>query len=222
MQLSCATNDSGANVHSPTHGAACANAPLPNFPTAAESSFTWGQQGADSFRHSLDACYAEVVHWRKNSFKVPAGNAGKYFVQELSRLFKAFAEKSSLETVAFKAISALSILVLQKLFRTSKAKDHASCVTRRLVLWKDGNLNDLVLEGRAIQSRLPKDPPSMACQQLSCSFSNLMFAGNTKAALRLITDQTKGGVLNLEDPVNLPNTPDKTVKEVLLEKTSSE
>ena len=218
MQLSCTTNDSGANVHSPTHGAACANAPLPNFPTAAESSLTWGQQGADSFRHSLDAGYAEVVHWRKNSFKVPAGNAGKYFVQELSRLLKAFAEKSSLETVAFKAISALSILVLQKPFRTSKAKDHASCLTRRLVLWKDGNLNDLVLEGRAIQSHLPKDLPSMACQQLSRSFANLMFAGNTKAALRLITDQTKGDVLNLKDPVNLPNTPDKTVKEVLLGK----
>ena len=159
MQLSCTTNDSGANVHSPTHGTACANAPLPNFPTAAESSLTWGQQGADSFRHSLDAGYAEVVHWRKNSFKVPAGNAGKYFVQELSRLFKAFAEKSSLETVAFKAISALSILVLQKPFRTSKAKDHASCLTRRLVLWKDGNLNDLVLERKSHPKPSPKGSP---------------------------------------------------------------
>ena len=50
MQLSCATNDSaannsGANVHSPTHGAACANAPLPDFPTAAESSFTGVSKG---------------------------------------------------------------------------------------------------------------------------------------------------------------------------------
>ena len=39
-----------------------------------------------------------------------------------------------------------------------------------------------------------------------------------QGCLRLITDQTKGDVLNLEDPVNLPNTSDKTVKEVLLEK----
>ena len=83
------------------------------------------------------------------------------FVLELSQLFKAFAEKTSLESVGLKAIMALSTFVLQKPFRPSKAKVHASCLTRRLVLWKDSNLNDLVLEGQAIQSRLPKYPPPM-------------------------------------------------------------
>ena len=29
-----------------------------------------------------------------------------------------------------------------------------SCLERRLLLWTDGNLNELLLEGRAIQSRL--------------------------------------------------------------------
>ena len=85
----------------------------------------------------------------------------KNFVLELSQLFKAFAEKTSLESMGLKAITALSIFVLQKPFRPSKAKVHASCLTRRLVLWKDSNLNDLVLEGQAIQSRLPKYPPPM-------------------------------------------------------------
>ena len=72
----------------------------------------------------------------------------KNFVLQLSRLFKAFTEKSALESVALKAIMALSILVQQKPFPSSNAKDHASCLTTMLMLWKDGNLNDQsVLEG---------------------------------------------------------------------------
>ena len=45
-----------------------------------------------------------------------------------------------------------------------------------------------------------------------------MFAGNTKAALRLITEQNKGDVLSLDDTVNLPNTSVKTIGELLIEK----
>ena len=191
---------------------------LPSFTSVAEPTFSWGQVDADSFSHSLDASYAEIVHWRKNCFKVPAGNSGKSFVSEVARLFRAFAEKSALESVALKAVTVLAILTLQKPFRSSKTKDHVTCLVRRLALWKDGNLNDLVLEGRSIQKRLPRDRQSSNNQQLARSFSNLMFACNTKAALRLITEQNKGDVLSLDDTVNLPNTSVKTVRELLIEK----
>ena len=152
---------------------------LPSFTSVAEPTFSWGQVDADSFSHSLDASYAEIVHWRKNCFKVPAGNSGKSFVSEVARLFRAFAEKSALESVALKAVTVLAILTLQKPFRSSKTKDHVICLVRRLALWKDGNLNDLVLEGRSIQKRLPRDRQSSNNQQLARSFSNLMFAGVT-------------------------------------------
>ena len=95
----------------------------------------------------MPAMLRSFTAWRKNSFKVPAGNSGKSFISEIARLFRAFAEKSALESVAMKAVTVLAILALQKPFQTSKTKDHVSCLVRRLVLWKDGNLNDLVLEG---------------------------------------------------------------------------
>ena len=43
-------------------------------------------------------------------------------------------------------------------FIITKSKDHISCLQKRLKLWKDSNLNDLVLEGRAIQQRLNGKP----------------------------------------------------------------
>ena len=64
----------------------------------------------------------------------------------------------------------------------------------------EGNLNDLTLEGRTIQNRLPKFNQSTAKQNLSRSFTNLMFVGKTKAALDLLSQAQKGGILHLNDP----------------------
>ncbi len=71
-----------------------------------------------------------------------------------------------------------------------------------------------MLEGRTIQQRLPKQYPPRAAQQLARSFADLMFAGNTKAALCLITEQNKGGVLSLDDLIHTSNSPPLTVKDV--------
>ena len=97
---------------------------LPSFIPMADPIFSWGSVDSESFSHSLNAAYAEIVHWRKNSFKVPFGKAGKDFVSELASLFRAFAEQSSLESVAFKSVIVFAILALQKPFRSSKSKDH--------------------------------------------------------------------------------------------------
>ena len=72
---------------------------------------------------------------------------GKKFVLELARLFRAAGKGSLLEGIALKAAFTLCSLVLQKPPRNSKNKDHISCLERRMNKWKDGDLNDLVLEG---------------------------------------------------------------------------
>ena len=122
------------------------------------------------------------MHWRSNSFIVPHGNAGKQFVLELARLFQAAGEGSTLESIALKAAFTWCALVLQKPSRTSKNKDHVSCLEKRLKLWNDGNLNDLVLEGRAIQLRLggkfhSYDSSTDSNGRLAYFFAKLMFDG---------------------------------------------
>ena len=62
--------------------------------------------------YTLNAAYAEAVHWKMNLFKVPYGKAGKSFVSELARLFKAFATGSALESIGLKAATLMPILLL--------------------------------------------------------------------------------------------------------------
>ena len=118
--------------------------------------FIWGQYDSESIIQSMDESYSEVVHWRKNTFLALYGNAGKSFVSELSRLYKAYADGSALEAVALKACTVMSILLLQRPFRSSKQKDHSACLARRMLIWKNGDIRNLLEEGCALQSRLPK------------------------------------------------------------------
>ena len=105
---------------------------LPPFTPANNPIFTWGTYSAPDFIHSLEATYAEVVHWRRNCFTVPLGKAGKEFVDELSYLFQAFASASALESIALKSATILPILLLQKPHKASKIKEHITCLERRL------------------------------------------------------------------------------------------
>jgi hypothetical protein len=177
--------------------------------------FVWGKLTGSDFAHSLHATYVEVVHWRRNCFSVPFGKAGKDFVRELSRLYSAYGSASALEQVALKAAVVLPILLLQKPSRTSKTKQHITLLERRLRLWSNGDLDELVREGRAIQQRLPKNGPTKVNSNLARSFSNLMFMGKCKAALDLLSREEKGGILHLNDPVTPDDPISPTVRESL-------
>ena len=82
--------------------------------------FRWGELNAPAVTSLLDTAYKEVVHWRRNCFTIPKGNTGKAFVNELARLFAAFASGTTLESVSIKATIVLPHLVLQKPHRSSK------------------------------------------------------------------------------------------------------
>ena len=128
---------------------------LPSFKPANVPVFVWGDRSARDFTLELNEAYKEVVHWKKNTFNVPFGSVGKEFVQELSRLFAAFGHASSMESIALRAAIVMPNLLLQQPFRGSKVKNHISSLQQRMKVWKEGNLYELLAEGRAIQNRLP-------------------------------------------------------------------
>ena len=187
------------NIDSSTQDQRCS---LPDFEPSSIPVFNWGSVDSDTFCHSLEASCSEVVHWRNNSFKIPSGNVGKKFVLELARLFRSAGEGSSLESIALKAAFTFCTLVTQKPTRTSNSKDHVSCLERRMLLWSDGNLNELILEGRAIQNRLKTSNRASSNNSLSQSFAKLMFSGKTAAAMQLLASEPgRGGVLRLDDTI---------------------
>ena len=164
----------------------------------------------------MSAAYAEVVHWRRNSFLVPYGNVGKQFVTELVKLYRAYAEGSAMEAIALTATIVMSILLLQKPHPSSKPRDHTVCLERCLKAWCEGDINSLVIEGRTIQKRLPKPKVNNNHEEkLALSFLRLMFQGKTKAALQLLIQHGKEGILHFGDTVSKQDTDPATVLDVL-------
>ena len=101
-------------------------------------------------------------------------------MSELARLYKAFVSCSAMESIAMKADIVLPILLLQKPSSKSKAKDHSSCLERRIRSWQDGDLNDLLSEGRTIQRSIPESSLGDSRKHLAHSFDDLMFEGKLK------------------------------------------
>ena len=147
-------------------------------------SFAWGSLTGDEFCRKMDWAYDCVVQWRRNLFMPPSGKAGKELVAEITRLITGFAERSELGCVALKACFVLQALVLQKPSGTRGSKCFAELLRRRLVLWKAGDIDLLVAEGRALQLRLPawRTPPDHD-EHARKIFTRLMLQGKVKAAL---------------------------------------
>ena len=183
--------------------------------------FRWGDVEGVVFACDIQNCYKEIVHWKRNIFKVPLGRAGKSFIRELVRLFQAYADASALESVALQAAMIMPALLLQKPHSKSKAKEHSTHLDRRLKLWMNGDINGLLVEGCTIQQRLitrynrSRRTPS----QMAQVFAKLMMEGKVRAVLRLISEENGGGTLDLNSQV----APDahETVREALLKKHPS-
>ena len=176
-----------------------------------------------SFVHSLSCCYAEVVHWKRNLFKVPSGKVGNSFVKEITRFLRAYTESSALESVALKAVMVMPHLLLQKSHRTSKARDHIAQLDRRLKTWSKGDLDPLLHEGHTIQRQLTfgSNRATTPDRKIMQQFAKFMLEEKVRAALRLVTEQERGGLLPLDSVVSSHCSTSKTVCDVLQEKHPS-
>ena len=194
------------------------SAPLPSPAPLPTPTFIWGEYDSVTFSESLEDAYHKVVHWRKNTFRVPYGRAGKEFVIEMSRLYRAYADCSALEAIALKAATVMSVLLLQRPFRSSKPRDHSACLERRMSIWKKGDIKSLLTEGLSLQKRLPKLSTPSNESNLARTFSKLMFQGKTNAALKLLSQHGKGGILQAEEMINAGDGSQKRVLDILRSK----
>ena len=126
-----------------------------------EDSIVFGcLKGADAIK-DINKAYNVIVHWKPNVFLTPSGHAGQNFLTTIKDLFDQFTNNGPLKPVALKLILIAGPLLLQKPSASSKSKDHIECLTRRLNLWNEGQLSELIREekpsnlGSLNQSRAP-------------------------------------------------------------------
>ena len=94
----------------------------------------------------------------------------------------------------------------------------SKCLERRSASWPNGYMKELVSEGRTIQHKLPINGPVRPKTNLAHSFANLMFMGKCKAALGLISNAKKMGILHLNDPAVSDDPTSSNFKELLINK----
>ena len=86
--------------------------------------------------NSINIIYDKVVFWLKNLFLLPSGFCGKRYIQETARLLNEWIHGSPLHRISFKKVMLMPNLLIQKLSKNSKLKDHQLALARRLELFK--------------------------------------------------------------------------------------
>ena len=95
-----------------------------------------------------------------------------------------------------KAAIIIPSLLLQKTCKNSKTKDHNKALKRRLQLWTDGHLAELLKEGETIQSSL-KQVNAPKTQRRACE--KVCNAKGNVSVIKLITNNMQNGILPLTD-----------------------
>ena len=116
--------------------------------------YKWGNYQDYLFERNLSLAYEKIVYWKKNLFLLPSGQAGKSFIDEMSRLMNEWIRESPLKDIAFKAIMVMPGLLLQKPSRKSKSKDHLTSLENRMKPWHAGEIMELLKETDTIQKDL--------------------------------------------------------------------
>ena len=152
----------------------------------------WGMLKGNEISEAVNSAYLEVIRWRRNIFNLPTGKAGEEFIDELTKLYVHFNNGDAFESVALTMASIIFHLLLQKPAPLSKSavktRDHIRYLEKRLVQWRNGDLDSLLSEGRAIQSAFSRKKKNKPQKKIN-RFVMLMEQGKISAALRCIGSQ---------------------------------
>ncbi len=106
------------------------------------------------FCKAINIAHSNIICRRTNVFKLPRGTVEHTFLDKLTRLFRAFNDRSSLEKCAIKAVTAFPawLSAPETTFQV-KEKDHRRVLERRINQLKaDRDVLGLVNESEIIQN----------------------------------------------------------------------
>ena len=93
----------------------------------------------------------------------------------------------------------LPSLLLQKPCKKSKTKDHCAALQRRLTLWHDGNVLELLKESATIQVTLKSVNTRNVIGEILKKFVKEMQQGNVNGETKLLANNMQNGVLPLNE-----------------------
>ena len=108
-------------------------------------------------------------------------------LEEVICLMKLWINDTPLRKIAWKAVHVMPALLLQKRSKSLKSKDYAA-LERKLKLWEEGKIEELLYEGQTIQEKLKSSDSSMTITKISMKIRILISKDNMNGALKLLTN----------------------------------
>ena len=166
-------------------------------------------------KNLLKSIHAEVVHWKPVFFLITRNKTGFKFVDVMNTVLSGSLGDNDKAEAALAAAMTLPHLILP---RTKDGNDGSisKTISRRLDLWINCDFDKLFNEAKALQTRLSNSKRKHNVCEFK-EFDKHMTAGKISNAIRCLTDESKGGVLSINEKVPV-NGGTKTVLEILHEK----
>ena len=131
---------------------------LPEFKSVCVPNKDYNNIDKITFTQNINQIFEDTIHWKKNLFSVPTGQAGKDFVKLMTDWVQKFNTDSTFQYLAMKVINILPNMMLQKPSATSKAKDHTKALQLRLQMWNEGKIVQIWRDNKIIQKKLTEKP----------------------------------------------------------------
>ena len=148
--------------------------------------------------NAASEAYEEIIKWKRNLFDLPKGNLGKKFIEELTKHLNKWAATKNNKSIQLVMI--MPSLLLQRTAKSCKGRVNKDNLRRRFELWDAGKLNELVDEGKCLQSRLTAPTGTQNDEEnVVKKFRTHMLRGNVNAALRLLSNTGKSGLLKMDE-----------------------
>ena len=99
------------------------------------------------------------------------------------------------------AMMTMPSLLLQSTSRKAKGSENKATLSRRMALWKDGKMLELLKEGETLQKRMETSlkQNKNAEDEIAKKFRNFIITGNVKSAMRLLEKEAASGILPIND-----------------------
>jgi hypothetical protein len=146
--------------------------------------------------HKWQDYWRRLVVYPCQSYDVPKGPVGKRFIEMVSDSLEAIlARKWNAEKFIV-----FSLVILQRSRNVRQSKDIRARISRRMDAWEEGKFDMLVQDTeRAMTTYLSTKQGHVTEEQRAKIFHRRMLRGDTRGAVRYITEREKGGVLQPGD-----------------------
>jgi len=159
--------------------------------------------------------HSRICQLSGRRFGVPGGNVGDRVVGVVADAVEQYAAKACPSEV----ILVGKAVILQRHPHVTTFKDRRRVVDRRIAMWRQGKVEELVLEAERCDKLGPPLKPLKGDEDENEHtirvFSRLVDQGRLRQAQRFLTERGGGGVL---DPQDVAENDTRTVREVLADK----